>query len=182
MDSEPPDGGLSNATRLHAFVWRLRAARAAGDDAEVERIRAEALAAGGDPFVILLDEAASGADHTRAAHAAGHTPAPLSMGSRDLGETRICDFCSGLPVVGYYPFTPFTLAALGQEYLSGSKWWVCAYCRDLVDAGHWRALRQWVGPISNNPPVMMMWMGFKQNRTGDFIPLDADPPPPEEGR
>jgi hypothetical protein len=65
---------------------------------------------------------------------------------------------------------------------AGSKWWVCARCRDLVDAGQWRALRQWVGPISNNPPIMMMWLGFKQNRTGPFVPLDADPPPPEEGR
>jgi hypothetical protein len=59
------DGQMSGSVRrlAAALALDLRAARADGDDREVERIRAKALGAGGETLVAHVEEAASGGPH-----------------------------------------------------------------------------------------------------------------------
>jgi hypothetical protein len=58
-------GQLSGSVRrlAGALALDLRAARADGDEREVERIRAKALRAGGETLVAFVEEAAGGAHH-----------------------------------------------------------------------------------------------------------------------
>jgi hypothetical protein len=51
----------------------------------------------------------------------------------------------------------------------------------MVEAGDWRGLRDWVGPAARADANRLLWMGFRQNRTGPAV-FFAPGTDPEQGR
>jgi hypothetical protein len=171
----PPDPeSYSDAAWFHDLVLRLKAARDAGDAAEQARLRDYARREGGEHTAQLVDQVLAAADDAVAMRAGRRQPSPIGA---NLPGQRLCDFCSSPHTVAYYPFEEFALAGPGGEYLSGDRMYVCVRCHHLVETGDWKGLRDWVGPAAKAYANRLLWIGFRNNRTGPavFFPPGSDP-------
>lgn len=169
--TDPTD--TSPAAWFHAVTARVAAAHHGGDTAEVARLL-DYIEAEGDPdWRARVEHILSVSVDVTHRRKAGLPGGQYPMGNTVTGQL-ICDFCGAAPVVAYYPFTPFDLAAVFATFDSGDKMHVCARCRQLVDADDWKGLKAWVGPAARTEPVRMLWWGFRQNRTGDAVEVDGD--------
>lgn len=180
-DALPPEpGSTSDAGWFHDLMVRITAARNAGDTAEVDRLRDYARREGDDGLTQMIEQLLSAADEMTAAARAGRRMPVRSIGANLPGQ-RICDFCASANTVAYYPFDEFHLQGPAGSLASGDRMYVCVRCLQLVDAGDWKGLRDWVGPAARTQGTRMLWMGFQQNRTGPavFYTPGTDP---EEGR
>jgi hypothetical protein len=176
----PEPGSTSNAGWFHDLMLRVTAARNAGDTAEVDRLRDYARREGDAGLAQMVDQLLAAADEAAAAARAGRPMARRSIGANPPGQ-RICDFCASPNTVAYYPFNEFDLQGPTGTLASGDRMYVCPRCYELVKAGDWKGLRDWVGPAAKTYGTRLLWMGFQRNRTGPavFFTPGTDP---EEGR
>lgn len=97
-----------------------------------------------------------------------------------------CDFCGVAGAVCYFPCEPFTLMSDNPripQFPSGDKFYACAECRPLVDAGRWNELRVRCARVDIFQSIpthgqTALWSGFKANRKGG--PIDLEPEPAAE--
>ena len=169
-DLPPLTSDISNAAWLHTVMLRAAEAHHAGDRTGVERVRQHVAEQGGPQLLNIVDKAFEGAAIATAVTALKVGGVTVPMGAA-LPNSKICDFCSDLKVVAYYPFERFTIAdpaGMAVEWDSGDRWYVCERCRGFVDADSWKELRVWVGP--GEKANRRLWYGFQQHRTGPAIP------------
>lgn len=166
---------MTASDRLHGYMTQIAFARRRGDDGAVEELLAQLEGAMGQPHRMLAEKALEAARRTEAGDLGPH-----DIGLNEPG-TRMCDFCSSLEPVVFYPFEEFTIEAVA-EWRSGDRMYACVVCRALVDAGDWRGLRRHVGEAARSPGVVLLWMGFRVNRTtSEAVAFEAGTDP-EAGR
>ena len=176
----PEPGATSDAGWFHDLMTRIVAARNAGDKTEVDRLREYGRREGGPSLSQMIDQLLEAADEAQVAARDGRLMAPRSIGAALPGQ-RICDFCASPHTIAYYPFEEFGLRGPAGTLLSGDRMYVCARCYGLVESADWKGLRDWVGPAARSDGNRLLWMGFRNNRTGPavFFTPGTDP---EEGR
>lgn len=98
-----------------------------------------------------------------------------------------CDFCCAPGAsVAMFPCRPFEAlehvhGPSGQRRVveftpeEAAQWYACATCRDDIEAGRWRGVRDRYaasrGQTRVSDEVALMWVGFKNHRTGPPVPL-----------
>lgn len=169
----------SDAAWFHAAMVRIAAARHAGDRQEVDRLLAYIEGEGSPNLRRLAEQAIARAEDVEARQAAGE-PLPVYPVGMNLPGQLLCDFCAAPDPVVYFPFNEFSLVSTGGGYLSGDRMYACIRCRHYVDTGDWKGLREWVGPTARGEGVRLLWMGFRQNRTGPAVEIQPGTNPEED--
>ncbi|MFD4790556.1 hypothetical protein ACFWN1_26590 [Streptomyces sp. NPDC058459] len=79
-----------------------------------------------------------------------------------------------------YAVDEFGVDYPGGTFLSGDRFLACPRCRELVDAGDWKGLRDWIGPNGLDTSSRAMLFGFKAHRRGGAVELAAQAGPEEQ--
>ncbi|MET7816077.1 hypothetical protein ABZT26_35220 [Streptomyces sp. NPDC005395] len=178
--TERLDLDTADAPWAYTLVKRIRAARAEGNTAEADRLVAYGRSEGSDALARLIDQITNALDTRDAAVVNGEEMTPFSVSAADEGQL-VCDFCAAVNAVVYYEVTEFSINGPGGSFLSGDRFYACPRCRELVDAGDWKGLRNWIGPEQFGLGHRMLVMGFKQNRKGAAVEYEPGTNP-EAGR
>lgn len=129
----------------------------------------------------MVDQLLATADDVEAAARTGQPMAVRDIGVNLPGQL-LCDFCANPQTVAYFPFEEFHIRSdMGTTFASGDRMYVCRHCHQLVEAGDWKGLRDWVGPAARNDANRLLWQGFRQNRTGPAV-FFTPGTNPEQGR
>jgi hypothetical protein len=171
---------VSDGPWLQTLIHRIYAAQTAGDQDEAARLHAYGRAEGGEALTLLLDQMLDALAERDTAQQRGTPMEPFNLSAAPEG-TLICDFCAGTGPTVYYEVTEFGLSGLGGTWLSGDRFYACARCRTLVDAGDWKGMRDWIGPKQFNQGTRMILMGFRQHRQGEAVEFEPGTNP-EAGR
>ncbi|MFJ9719964.1 hypothetical protein ACIRPQ_29230 [Streptomyces sp. NPDC101213] len=178
--SERLDLHTEDAPWAHSLVSRIRAARAAGDEEEADRLIAYGRAEGSEALARLMDQILAMLDARDTATARGEDMAPFSISAAQDGQL-VCDFCAATDPVVYYEVREFSIQGPGGAFLSGDRFYACPRCRELVDASDWKGLRAWIGPKQFGLGHRMLVLGFKNNRRGAAVEFEPGTNP-EAGR